>query len=91
MPRNLDEKRPRATGAGGRGPAGCRKRSERLGDLAGAKAAGADLHAPDRTALDRFDLLEIGIPDAGGLIVGVADVISEARTFAADITDSGHG
>jgi len=91
-PREQDVKKPRAIVARGQVRYSVRrKRLQGLGDPAGAQAAGADLDTSHRAAGDRLDLLKVGIPDAGGFIIGVTDVIAEARTFAADITDSGHG
>jgi hypothetical protein len=36
------------------------------------------------------DLLEIGIPDAFGLVVRMADVVAYMRRFAAEFTYSAH-
>ena len=64
--------------------------SESFGYMAGADAAGADLDASDRALTDRFNLLEVRMPGAAGFVVCVADIVSEARTFAADFTNFRH-
>ncbi len=56
---------------------------ERLGDVPGADAASAYLDALHRPVADGFDLLEIRMPGAAGLVMGVADVVPEARAFTA--------
>jgi hypothetical protein len=63
---------------------------ESLLDVSGADAAGADLDAPDGTVSHGLDLLQIRAPDFAGLVVGVADVIPEARAFTAYLAYSGH-
>jgi len=35
-------------------------------------------------------LLEVGIPDTFGLIIGMADVVAHMRGFAAELTYSAH-
>jgi hypothetical protein len=57
---------------------------ERLGDVAGADAAGTDLDGLDGTVSDGLDLLEVGIPYGTGFVVGMADVVAEAGTFTTD-------
>src|SRR6185295_7612608 len=58
--------------------------------LAAAQAAGA---YPDMTHA-AFDLgphpLEVGLPGAGGHVVGVADIAAEGRALAADLALFGH-
>jgi hypothetical protein len=56
----------------------------------GADAAGADLDAPDGTVPHGLDLLQVRAPDLAGFVVGVADVIPEARAFTAYLAYSGH-
>jgi hypothetical protein len=63
---------------------------ESLGDVTGADAAGADLDAPDGTVFHGLDLLQVRAPNLAGLVVGVADVIPEARAFTANLAYSGH-
>jgi hypothetical protein len=58
--------------------------------VAGADATGADLYAADRTILDGFYLLQVRIPRSAGLVIGMADVVTEARTFTAYFTYFGH-
>jgi hypothetical protein len=58
--------------------------------VSGADAAGADLDAPDGTVPHGLDLLQIRAPDFAGFVVGVADVIPEARAFTAYLAYSGH-
>ena len=55
-------------------------------DLAGSKAAGADVHSLLSAAYVHSNLLDIGIPDSVGSSMRMADVISEMSAFAADIT-----
>jgi hypothetical protein len=54
---------------------------QRLGDVSGTDAAGADLDGPDGAVPDGLDLLEVGIPYGTGFVVGMADVVAEAGTF----------
>jgi hypothetical protein len=58
--------------------------------VSGADAAGADLDAPDGTVPHGLDLLQVRAPDFAGFVVGVADVIPEARAFTAYFAYSGH-
>ncbi len=62
-----------------------------LGDVAGADAAGADLDGLDAAIPDGLHLLQVRVPRGAGLVVGVADVVTETGTFAADFTFSRHG
>jgi hypothetical protein len=64
--------------------------SESFGYMAGADAASADLDASDRALTDCFNLLQVRMPGAAGFVVRMADVVSEARTFAADFTNFRH-
>ena len=55
-------------------------------DLAGSKAAGADMHSL-LSAIDvHSNLLDVGIPDSVRSSMRMADVISKMSAFAADIT-----
>ena len=64
---------------------------ERTSDVAAAQAAGADVHTL-RSAVDHnADILNIGSPDAVGLTVGVADVMTVQRTLAANFAILTHG
>jgi hypothetical protein len=65
-------------------------RLERLDHVAGADAAGADLDALDAAVPHCLDLLQVGVPGAAGLVVGVADVITEAGAFTTDFAYFGH-
>ena len=64
--------------------------SESFGYMAGADAAGANLDASDRALTDRFNLLQVRMPGTAGFVVCVTDIVSEARTFAADFTNFRH-
>ncbi len=46
------------------------------------------LHRPIRAHMPH--LLEVGVPDSLGLIVGVADIISHGWSFPAEFTNSAH-
>jgi hypothetical protein len=59
-------------------------------DLAGLQAGGADAQTAVTPANASANRLEVGIPAALGQIVGVADTVTELRTFATDIANSGH-
>jgi hypothetical protein len=59
-------------------------------DFAGLDAAGADAHALTHTVHLRLDGLKVDVPAAPGGVVGVGDVITELRAFAAEITFSCH-
>ena len=58
--------------------------------MAGPDAAGANLNAPDGAVADSLDLLQIRIPDPAGFVVGVADIVAEARAFTTYFTYLGH-
>ncbi len=79
-----DKRKPQPQGDCGSGILGGEE-SESFGDVTGPDAARAHFDASDGTLLDRFDLLQVGMPSATGFVVGVTDVISEAGTFSADI------
>jgi hypothetical protein len=64
--------------------------SERFGYMAGTDAAGADLDASHCALTDCFNLLQVRMPGTAGFVVRMADVVSEARTFAADFTNFRH-
>ena len=55
-------------------------------DLAGSKAAGADVHSLLSAVDVHSNLLDIGIPDSVGSSMRMADVISKMSALAADIT-----
>lgn len=59
--------------------------------MAGANAACANLDGFHRAVTDSLNLLQVRVPYAGGFVVGVAYVISEAGAFSAYFTNSGHG
>ena len=58
--------------------------------MAGADAAGADLDGLDAAVFHGANLLQIGVPDGTGFIVGVAHVVAKAGAFSAYIAFSGH-
>ena len=71
----------------------CAKRNARLGrfgDFAGLQAGGADAHALVGAIHPRSHRTQIHIPAAAAHVVGVADLVSELRAFAADITNLCH-
>jgi hypothetical protein len=57
-----------------------------LGYMARADTAGADLDAPYGSVVNGFNFLKVRVPGTPGLVVSMADVISEARPFAANFT-----
>jgi hypothetical protein len=57
-----------------------------LNDFAGLDAAGADADALAATIDLSLDGLEVYVPATTGGVVGVRDVVSELRAFAAEIT-----
>lgn len=61
-----------------------------LDDLAGPDAASADAHPFACTAHLRLDGLQIDVPTTAGRVVGVRDIVSELRAFAAEITFGCH-
>jgi hypothetical protein len=54
-------------------------------DFAGLDAAGADAHTLADTVYDGLDGLQVYVPATAGGVVGVGDVVSELRAFAAEI------
>jgi hypothetical protein len=50
------------------------------------KATGADLHLNGAPFPDRLYLVEVGIPDFPGLIVGMTHIVAKYRPFSADLT-----
>jgi hypothetical protein len=60
--------------------------SKRLGDVAGADAAGTNLNAANSTIVDGFDLLQVRMPGPAGFVVCMAHVVAEARAFTANFT-----
>ena len=57
-------------------------------DLAGSKAAGADMHSLLSAVDVHSNLLDVGIPDSVRSSMRMADVISKMSALAADITFS---
>jgi hypothetical protein len=55
---------------------------ERLDNVAGTDAAGADLDGSDISVSDSFDFLEIRVPDGTGFVFCMADVVTEAGAFS---------
>ena len=55
-------------------------------DFAGLDAAGADAHALASAVDLGLDGLEVHVPAAAGGVVGVRDIVTELRAFAAKIT-----
>jgi hypothetical protein len=64
--------------------------SECLGDGAGTDAASADLDGTNGPLVECLDLLQVGVPDFTGFVMGMADVIAGRRFFSANFTNSGH-
>jgi hypothetical protein len=62
-----------------------------FGDQFGAKASGADLHSNHPSLFGRLYLMEVGIPNLSGFIIGVAHIVTKDRSFSADITHFRHG
>ncbi len=79
-----------ATGVKLPGPIDRRERRSSFDDLAGLDAAGANadaLRAAFHLGLDRA---QVHVPPAAGNVMRVGDVISELRTFAADMANLCH-
>ncbi len=72
------------------GLGGCRRSPGGFLDLSGPDAPGTHSDAFGLAVDDRPDALEVGIPAAIRLIVGVADVVSEDGALATDFTHSSH-
>ena len=64
------------------------KMSDDFGNETGADAAGANLDGRDAAVFHSSDFLEVGTPDGTGLVVGVADIVTEAGAFSANFTFS---
>jgi hypothetical protein len=62
--------------------------SDDFGNETGADAAGANLNGGNAAIFYGPDFLEIGAPDSAGLVVGVADIVTEAGAFSANFTFS---
>ena len=62
--------------------------SDGFGNETGADAAGANLDGGDTAVFHRSDFLEVGKPDCTGLVVGVADIVTEAGAFSTNFTFS---
>ena len=59
-------------------------------DFAGLDAAGADANALASAGDLSLDGLKVHVPAPPGSVVGVRDVVTELRAFAAKITFVGH-
>ena len=59
-------------------------------DLASAEAARTDTDLLHRSPLEGADPLQVWIPPASRLVVGMAHVIAEPRVFPADFARSCH-
>ncbi|MCU1268881.1 MAG: hypothetical protein JWN74_175 [Acidobacteriaceae bacterium] len=62
----------------------------RLNDFAAAQAGGADADTLARALHFGVDRAQIDVPAPLGHVVGVADVISKLRPFAADLANLCH-
>lgn len=58
--------------------------------LAGAKAAGANIHFPRGTVNDGMDGLNVGCPSPFGLPIGMAHQIAGHNALIANLTKLGH-
>jgi hypothetical protein len=65
-------------------------RSGGLGDFSAADAAGADLEGLAGRADDRVHRLEVGLPGALGLVVGVGDVVAYTTSLVTNIARTSH-
>lgn len=61
---------------------------ERFGYKAGTNAAGANFNGGNAAVFNGSDFLKVGAPDSTGLVVGVADIVTEAGAFSANFTFS---
>jgi hypothetical protein len=59
-------------------------------DLTGTQTTRAYLDIADRTFAQGPNLPQIGLPAALGVVVGMADVITHFRAFAANVAHIGH-
>jgi len=67
------------------------ERSGWLYDEPGPDAPRTGPNPPDAAILtDMAHLLEVWVPDALGFIIGVADIVTDMRRFAAKFTYSAH-
>src|SRR3990172_1762405 len=82
-----------------RSPAGCsrswahgsrRGPARRFLNPVGLDTLGAGPDALGLAVQQDAEALEVGVPPPSGLIVRVADVVTEPRPFATDIADSSH-
>ena len=71
-------------------PFGARSSSLRLDDLAGLDAACADADALGAARDFGLHRTQIDIPAAAADVVGVRNIVSELRTFAADLANLCH-
>jgi hypothetical protein len=55
---------------------------ERLGNVPGSNASGANLDAAHRTVVNCFYLLQVRVPGPAGLVIRMADIIAEAGAFS---------
>ncbi len=62
----------------------------RFGDFAGTDTVRADFDPRMAAVHDGPNLVKIDVPAPFGDVVSVADFISEARSLAANFTDSSH-
>jgi hypothetical protein len=60
-------------------------------DFAAAQAGGADADAFGRSLDFGVNWAQVDVPAALGDVVGVADVVTELRPFAADLANLCHG
>ena len=58
--------------------------------FAALEAVGANAHAPMRSLYDSAHGTQIHVPAALGHVVGVTDIVSKLRTFAAQFTYACH-
>ena len=59
-------------------------------DFAGLEAVGADTNPLARTFHNRVDRTQVHVPATPRGVVGVTDLVSKLRAFAADIADFCH-
>jgi hypothetical protein len=59
-------------------------------DLAGAEAARTDTDLLHRSLVEGADPLQVRIPPASRLVVGMAHIVTEPRTFSADFAHFCH-
>jgi hypothetical protein len=61
-----------------------------LGDQPRAEASGTDLHSNGPSLLEGLHLVEVGVPDLPGLVIGVAYIVAKDRPFPTDVTNFCH-